>query len=258
MALVRSASWNQNEADWRLMLDAGRGWGISLADGTLAATTLVLPYGDFAWISMVLVLPEHRRKGYASRLLRTAIAYLEERKLTPILDATPAGRTVYLQEGFRDRWGFRRYRADRLVQPELDRRVRQMRETDWPQVLELDLQAFGASREPLLRSLHARRPQAAWLVEGRGHVFGREGREAGQIGPLVARDAEAARALLRTVLQTAQAPLYIDVADHSPLHPIIEQAGFTLQRPFTRMVRGSRPAPGAQDLVHLVAGPELG
>ena len=60
------------------MLTIGHGWGITAA-GTLAASTLVLPFERFAWISMVLVLPEHRRKGYATRLLRVAIADLEKR-----------------------------------------------------------------------------------------------------------------------------------------------------------------------------------
>jgi len=88
----------------------GGGWGITAADGTLAASTLVLPYGsEFAWISMVLVLPEHRRHGHATRLLRAAIDELQGRGLTPVLDATPAGREVYLQEGLRDTWGFQRY-----------------------------------------------------------------------------------------------------------------------------------------------------
>ena len=68
LELSKAANWNQNEADWRLMLAIGYGWGISLADGTLIASTLVLPYGAFAWISMVLVLPEHRRKGHAMRV----------------------------------------------------------------------------------------------------------------------------------------------------------------------------------------------
>ena len=88
------------------MLATGHGWGITLLDGTLAASTLVLPYQTFAWISMVLVLPEHRRKG--THLLRVALADLRNRALTPILDATPAGREVYRQEGFRDTWTFKR------------------------------------------------------------------------------------------------------------------------------------------------------
>jgi GNAT superfamily N-acetyltransferase len=260
LALSKSANWNQNEADWRLMLELGHGWGISLADDTLAASTLVLPYGgDFAWVSMVLVHPAHRRKGYASQLLRTGIADLEHRGLTPILDATPAGHAVYSQEGFSDRWGFRRFflrqkKPSRAAEPQ----ARAIRESDWDQVLELDREAFGASREPLLRALHRRLPQAALIVEGEGFVFGRDGREAAQIGPLVSRDSSSARALLSHALAAVEPPIYADLADHAPLRGLLEASGFAFQRPFTRMVRGVRPAPGKKELSFLVAGPELG
>ena len=187
LALSNSAQWNQNEADWRLMLGIGRGWGISLADGTLAASTLVLPYGSFAWVSMVLVLPEHRRKGYATQLLRVALADLKNRALTPILDATPAGREVYVQEGFSDTWGFRRLQLNETIAAlERSNAVRPLRATDWPELLALDARAFGASRERLLRSLAARLPQTALVAEENGilagFLLGRDGREARQLG----------------------------------------------------------------------------
>ena len=259
LALSSAAHWNQNEADWRLMLDVGRGWGISLTDGTLAATTLVLPYGgDFAWISMVLVLPGHRRKGYASRLLRTAVADLEARGLMPMLDATPAGRTVYRQEGFSDRWGFKRFFLQERQSARAEGEVRPVRDSDWSEILALDRAAFGASREKVLRALHRRLPQAALMVEGKGFVFGRDGREACQLGPLVSFDAKSARALLSHALAAVEPPLYVDVADHALLHDLLEGHGFAFQRPFTRMVRGARPAPGDEKLTFLVAGPELG
>lgn len=260
LALSRAAHWNQNEADWRLMLAMGRGWGLSLADGTLAASTLVLPYGgSFAWISMVLTHPEHRRKGYASRLLRTAIADLQNRALTPILDATPAGREVYLKEGFADRWGFKRYAlAVKRGDTQSGGAVRALRDADWAWILALDAEAFGASREPLLRALRQRLPQTALVIEGKGFVFGRDGRQARQIGPLVAREAGAARTLFAHALNAVEPPLYIDAADHAALQGLIEARGFEFQRPFTRMVRGERPAPGNSELTYLLAGPELG
>src|SRR5947207_9019121 len=201
VALSKAASWNQNEADWRLMLHTGHGWGLSAADGTLIASTLVLPYGDFAWVSMGLVDPAHRRQGHASRLLRTAIADLGNRGLTPILDATPAGRMVYSHEGFSDRWGFKRFfLAQKKPAPPSSPGVRAIRDSDWPEILSMDLEAFGASREPILRALHARLPQAALIIEGEGFVFGRDGREARQIGPVVARNADTARLLLGEAL----------------------------------------------------------
>ena len=192
-------------------------------------------------------------------LMRTAIADLENRGLTPILDATPAGRAVYSGEGFTDRWGFKRFFLSEKKPAPLPRSsVRPVRESDWKEILAMDLQAFGASREGMLRTLHTRQPQAALIVEGEGFVFGREGREARQIGPLIARNADTARLLLGEALRAIEAPVYVDVPDHSALEAWVEALGFTFQRPYTRMVRGPRAAPGTQELVFLVAGPELG
>jgi GNAT superfamily N-acetyltransferase len=256
-ALSQAAGWNQNEADWRLMLAIGHGWGLSTPDGTLVASTLVLPFGPFAWISMVLVLPAHRRRGHASRLLRVAIADLRERGLTPALDATPAGREVYRQEGFRDTWTFKRFALQKGV-----RSLFSKKGPDpffWDEVLRLDAEAFGASREVLLRDLQRRLPAAALALDGRGFVLGRDGREARQLGPLVARDETAALALLQSALAAIQPPLYVDVVDHAPrLQKWVQAQGFDFQRPFTRMVHGADRAPGNEKLVYLVAGPELG
>jgi len=264
LALSRAAGWNQNAADWRLMLEIGRGWGLR-AEGRLVASTLVLPYGAFAWVSMVLVLPEHRRKGYASRLLRRALAELRAARLTPVLDATPAGRRVYLREGFRDSWGFKRYQLQGRASATADRSagIRVLVQSDWPQILALDARAFGASRERLLRALAARIPESALVLERagaiRGFLLGREGREARQLGPLVADAAECATALLGAALQRVPAPLVLDAADHAgPLVAWLAACGFELQRPFTRMVYGGGEAPGDASRVMLVAGPELG
>lgn len=265
LALSKSANWNQNEADWRLMLGFGRGWGITTADGTLAASTLALPYGKrFAWVAMVLVLPEHWRKGYATQLLRTALADLRKRGQTPILDATPAGLEVYVQEGFSGRWGFKRYALPTPATGLGPAEAQPLHDEDWKEILALDLRAFGASRETVLRDLAARLPESA-LVARRagkleGFVLGRDGREARQIGPLVAVDAHAATLLLNAALARVAAPVYIDIADHAAgLQSWAQARGFAFQRPFTRMVHGAaQPAPGEQSLVVCPAGPELG
>jgi hypothetical protein len=249
------------------MLGLGRGRGLSLADGTLAASTIVLPYGaTFAWVCMVLVLPAQRRKGYATRLLRGAQAESVKSRFTLVLDATPAGRTVYAQEGFRDCWGFARLalaQTARAAGMPDTRGVRPLQPQDWPQLLALDATAFGASREPVLRALAARLPEAALVRERGGRVegflLGREGREARQLGPLVARDAETAKALLAAALARVAAPLYLDLVDReTALRAWLEELGFAFQRPFTRMVYGAERAPGDERLVYCPAGPELG
>jgi len=262
LELSQRAHWNQNAADWQWMLGFGRSYGLSLADGTLAASTIALPYGErFAWISMVLVLPEHRRKGYATRLLRHALADLRAEARAAVLDATPDGREVYRQEGFTESWGFRRYALASVHRPDPGAAgiaVREIRPTDWPRIAQLDRQAFGADRTQLLRTLAGRLSSAALACE-RGFLLGRDGREANQLGPLVAQDPGSARALLATALERVPPPIYLDVVDREPaLGNWLEETGFTFQRPFTRMVRGADRAPGDEALVFCPAGAELG
>ena len=68
------AGWNQNVADWRFMLGAGRGFGCTGPDGKWQASSLVLPLGQkLAWISMVLVTKERRRSGLGTGLLKRCI-----------------------------------------------------------------------------------------------------------------------------------------------------------------------------------------
>jgi hypothetical protein len=252
------------------MLGIGRGWGITLEDGTLAASTLVLPYGGFAWVSMVLVLPEFRRRGYASLLLRHALGALEQDGRSAVLDATPAGHAVYVQEGFADTWGFARYRREARIPagPSADdagraTTTRPLVEADWPAIEALDVPTFGASRLPLLRELARRLPGAARVAEQdgrvRGFVLGRDGREACQVGPLLADDEATAKALLRDALAAVDGPVYVDLLDsRDAMKTELQQQGFAFQRPFTRMVHGRSTAPGDPARLWLVAGPELG
>ena len=92
-----------------------------------------------------------------------------------------------------------------------------------------------------------------------GYLLGRDGREARQLGPLVAADQPAAQALLSHALERVPGPLYIDIVDrHTSLRNWALLQGFSVQRPFTRMVHGAERAPGDNATVMLVAGPELG
>ncbi|MCX7231401.1 MAG: GNAT family N-acetyltransferase [Burkholderiales bacterium] len=281
LALSGAAGWNQDADDWAHMLAAGRGWGLSQADGTLVASTVVLPYGPadglgggFAWVSMVLVLPQCRGRGHASRLLREALGWLSARGLVPVLDATPAGHPVYRREGFVDAWALARHAreggapAPRAAVPE-GLRIEPLREAHWAALQALDAPAFGGDRSALLRALGARAPRLAHVAlrDGAvtGYVLGRPGRGATQLGPLVATDAATGVALLDAALAAAPGRVLADAPDRQDaMHAALRARGFAVQRPFTRMLHaGDAPAaqaraPGDPSTLRLIAGPELG
>jgi GNAT superfamily N-acetyltransferase len=276
LRLSIAAQWNQNARDWRYMLEAGYGWGLFGSDGELRATTIALPYAGkpaFTWISMVLVLPEYRRDGYATRLLQQAKNAIRDTGSIAQLDATPAGHAVYRRHGFIDGWTFTRWQ--RAAQPTSARpreaaghplpgaEIRALTVRDWPAIATLDRNAFGGDRLALLRSLQSREPALAHVaLRGSrmvGFVFGRDGRNAMQIGPLVFEDAAVGRVLLERAVAATSGPVFADAPDvQRPIVDALESLGFSQQRPFTRMVLGPTPVAGNATLVGLVAGPELG
>src|SRR5258708_37994473 len=74
LPLSVEAGWNQNVADWRFMLGAGRGFGCTGPDGKWQASALILPLGQkLAWISMVLVTRGRRRSGLGPGLLQRCV-----------------------------------------------------------------------------------------------------------------------------------------------------------------------------------------
>jgi GNAT superfamily N-acetyltransferase len=269
LSLSTEAGWNQNAADWRIFLDLGSAVGLVDGNGRLIATAATLPHaGRFAWISMVLVTRAQQRQGLARWLLRDCIEWLTRHRLVPVLDATPAGRGVYLGLGFHDAWGMRRLvcrapQAPRPPAPAEGLTVRRLAAADWPQVIAYDAAIFGADRGVLLRRLAERLPQAALIAERRGRLagflLGRDGRVMNQLGPLAAEGDQVARALLAHAFAAVAFPLAIDVPDrHATLSEWLLTLGFVAERPLTRMVHGTSAA--FDDPAHLfaIAGPELG
>ena len=266
LMLSEEAGWNQVPADWRIFLKLGSAIGLTRGE-RLVATAASLPYGDvFGWISMVLVTAAERRQGLARRLLRDRVDHLLARNLVPVLDATAAGRNVYVGLGFRDCWTMRRLVGRTVRAPQVEggaAAVRALEPGDWPQVAGYDRAVFGADRRTLLHSLAQRLPEAALVAERDGGIagflFGREGRIMNQLGPLAADARDIATSLLAQAITRVPGPLAIDVADrHAAMADWLTGLGFQVERPLTRMIYGA--SSGFHDRARLfaIAGPELG
>ncbi|MEO3474949.1 GNAT family N-acetyltransferase [Roseomonas sp. CAU 1739] len=256
-ALSALIGWNQLPRDWSLFLREGAVRAIDDGQDALAATAAFIRYGgDLAWISMVLVRPDQRRRGHAKTLMRWAVDSLNGMGCAA-LDATPAGREVYRQLGFRDLWGFARWSLPEPLPAAPG--VRPLAEDDWPAVLALDAAAFGAPRAALLRDFAARLPQAAVMAtDGSGFALARDGARGPQIGPVVAPDDATARALIAAARNALPGAAVIDLTDaRHGLAGWLARHGGSAQRPFTRMALGA-DTPGEPMRFAAVAGPEFG
>ena len=267
LELCRASRWNQLSRDWELFLTLSpTGCRVAVKDDRVIGTVATVRYQDrFSWVGMVLVDPAERRQGIGTRLLLEAFDILSDQAAIR-LDATPAGREVYLKLDFVDEYRLSRMEtvvSDRIARGENDG-ARPMAESDLPVVLEMDRQVFGADRRVMLEWMLAGAPEYAWVItrdgEVVGYTFGRHGFNFEHLGPVIAEDQEVARRLVTACLSGQSGRPFILDASWSDLEWArwLESIGFREQRPFIRMFRGENRYPGLPGKQFAILGPEFG
>jgi GNAT superfamily N-acetyltransferase len=258
------AGWNQTSEDWARFLQSDpEGCLVAECEGRVAGTVTTIIYeGRLAWVGMVLVDPDFRRRGIGTALLDRAVAYLEARRIPCIkLDATPQGEPLYERLGFKVEYGIERCVLRRTV---TNVSSAHWRSEDSSAVLAIDRDIFGADRSSVLRSIAIAAPELVVLApQGgslEGYALGRKGSLADHLGPWIARNARAARELLWNFLERSRRDvILVDVlTDHPWARILANEKGFDLSRPLTRMYRGENRHPGRADLVYAILGPEFG
>ena len=261
--------WNQTLADWqRFLAMEPQGCFVAEWDGAPVGTATTVVYGpDLAWIGMVLVHPEYRRRGIGGGLLLRCIEHLQGLGVRCIkLDATPQGRPVYEKLGFRDEWTLRRWEAELSAQAPRapDPRIRAWVEEDALRFDLLDSGAFGVSRRELIIAL-ARQSSCALACESQagtpaGYGMLRQGARAHYLGPISATSAETGIALIEALTaQERPGRVFWDIPD--PNVEAVDWAelhGFRMQRTLTRMWLGDNSRPRNPREQFALAGPEVG
>lgn len=279
MEVKRAAGWNQTEADWLAHLALDRdGCLVAELEGRPAGTAVLADYdGRFGWIAMVLVHPDHRRRGAGTALVRAARDRARDRGLAQVrLDASPAGREVYLTLGFADQYELTRYRrpaGEVNAEPLVPRagagraragRVHADEAGSVGAVLDWDADRFGAHRGRVLRELLSRPGSRMFRVHRDGAVAGfvitRLGEQAVQLGPWLAVDDASAEVLLRAALAAVGgAGVIMDVpVPNAGARALAEHYGFAVERPFTRMSWPAAPAPEDNRRIYASAGADRG
>jgi GNAT superfamily N-acetyltransferase len=287
LRLARQAGWNQIESDWRRFLAMQPdGCFVGEVDDAAVATTAAFIFGPVAWIAMVLVEVESRRKGVATTLLKHTINFLDEQGVKTIrLDATAAGQPVYEKLGFAPEYPLTRYqgtaaKVDRASphdtvawasRPWIQDHGQDARATragtlalpsSIAEIATFDHRMTCTPREKMLVRLFEESPEISRVLHKNGqlegYITGRRGANATLIGPCIAT-AHAGPVLLSGALGCcAGQPVFIDIPrDNAPATEIAEKSGLSIQRHFMRMCRGER----IKDHVEAIwasSGPEKG
>jgi ribosomal protein S18 acetylase RimI-like enzyme len=265
----RMAGWNQTLTDWhRFLAMEPDGCFLAEWDGTPVGTATTIAYGsDLAWIGMVLVHPDYRRRGIGKALLERCLAYLQEKSVSCIkLDATPLGKAVYDNLGFRDEWTLTRWEnpnVDCNMHQELPG-CRCIQPTDLEAIERIDSAAFGASRLKILKALIAQSSHEVVFENRSGQIDGyglvRPGSRAFYLGPVAAVSIEAALQVVESLLaHCAGHPVFWDIPDHNEVIIVwAKQHGFSAQRQLIRMHLGDNRMPGLPSRQIALTGPETG
>lgn len=252
-SLSREAGWNQNEQDWELIFRHGVVFGVFTTPEQLAASAAIIPYGDdIAWISMVLTKAEWRGRGFGTGLLKHCLQWTEAQNRTTFLDATPAGEPIYRALGFVPSLKITRWQgsgkglpSQALAQPPSN-------------TIDQANCAFGADRNFVLENFNKRYP-AVTSANASTVCFVRDGRLAWQIGPVIGRDEAEAIESIEALIKQLSGTVFIDLLDDcASIAQRLVQLGFTKQRPFLRMQKGSHQFQPTQYQTLAIAGPEFG
>jgi GNAT superfamily N-acetyltransferase len=226
VALSRAESWPHRREDWMLAMLLSDGVAALDADGRLAGTTLVTPYGDdCATINMVIVDKSMRGLGLGRTLMERAFSLAGDRPLR--LVATREGLPLYEKLGFVATGHILQHQGEvrPLAKPD---DVEDMQGCDLEALKTLDREAYGADRSGLIEALAERGEIAvvrkgdaieAWAAIrafGRGEV----------IGPVIAPDAKTARALISWHASSRPgAFLRVDTGSETGLAPWLSEIG---------------------------------
>jgi GNAT superfamily N-acetyltransferase len=257
LALSTEAHWNQNEADWLFFLSKGTVFGVHDHDGHLVASAALLPYmSGNAWISMVLVTADWRRRGLATKLMDACIDTAAKRGFASWLDATPDGVAVYAPLGFTPTLELRRLRLETPAVPKATT-LPSLSSYSLDEFIARDIGTMGFDRSALLAELGGR-PGSRLMSSGGAAALVRDGRKARHIGPLFADGPDRALALVHEIIRSEAGPVLIDaVGTQEEFLEGLTSSGWIVERPFQRMRLGGATA-RPSELPFAVAGPEYG
>lgn len=239
LALSQGAGWPHRAEDWALNLTVSQGVA-AVADGRVMGTALCSLHGPVATLNMIIVDAALRGRGIGLRLMKAIIDLAGEREMR--LVATEEGKPLYRKMGFVEAGGIVQLQG--VAAPATPEQPVEAGPVDVDLLARMDRDASGMDRAELLGRIAAQgttfRTDGGFAVLrafGRGHV----------LGPVVARDPVAARALMAAgASRMAGSFLRMDLPEARGLTPFAEALGLRPSGEGTSMtcaLRSRAPSP---------------
>ncbi|MDF0600958.1 GNAT family N-acetyltransferase [Psychromarinibacter sp. C21-152] len=252
LELSRAVGWPHRAEDWALTLRVSEGV-VALDGDRVVGTAMRSDFGAVAALNMIIVAEDRRGCGLGQALMRRVMEPAEGREQR--LVATTDGLPLYEKLGFAATGRVLQHQGTaRAAAPEMP--VRSGGRGDLAAFAKADLDASGTSRAALLSAiletgemLLAEGGFAMLRPFGRGHV----------VGPVVARDAATARALIaEAATRRAGAFLRVDLPEATGLSDHAEALGLARAGGGVSMVRDAAPSRERAFTTYALAAQALG
>lgn len=261
--LSRAVGWPHRLEDWQFVLSVGEGL-VAYSGDRLVGTAMWWSFDKKqVRLGMVIVDPTIQRSGVGRALMLGVLGQVLEP--TILLNATKAGETLYRQLDFSSVGSIIQHQGASfsvpLVPLRSGERIRPMGRNDAPKLIELDAAASGIRREGVIAAL-IETGEAVVLDDGGetvGFAFYRRFGRGHAIGPVIARDTAAAKALVaHWIGSNAGMFMRIDVLGESGLSDWLDELGLARVSNVLTMIRGAPPPPAKGYHAFAVANQALG
>jgi GNAT superfamily N-acetyltransferase len=245
--LSRAVGWAHRLEDWQFAHAIGHGLAAT-AGGQLVGTTMWWTYDDkVARIGLVIVDRTLQRSGIGRALMLGTLERI--RAPSVMLNATLPGEPLYRRLGFEGIGSIVQHQGTPPAAPSLTlragERIRPLQRNDLARAVQLDADASGGERAHVIGALFEN-GEGVVLDDARGiagFAFTRRSGRGHTIGPVIARDAAGAKALIGHQIGGGTGTfMRIDVPGGCGLSDWLQATGLARVDEVVTMVRGAPPA----------------
>jgi GNAT superfamily N-acetyltransferase len=225
--------------------------GIFLAcnNGVPAGMVATILYPEYAYVGLMGIHQDFQRRGLGVALMEHVLSWVKDRNIPLVkLDASSAGQPLYEKLGFvplDEVCVYQRQIGNLYAQR--PKGIQLLTPQNLDLVTASDIQAFGADRNRLLRTLLETYPERAFLSQDEsGHVNGYLFCQEKRIGPWIMNENSEAEKLLAAAMNLPY-PGAISVIVPAKNHDgasLLQRNGFQIVRANRHMAYGSVPIMG--------------